>query len=140
MTQAQVELGWKRRHRLQQLTDSVEAATLPDRIDGRLYFSLETRRTLTPFRKLVLNYIYRTALELSNGSLESAEVSLSSVPDEEDSLHLTLILIVRSDWRVVQDLRQQVLSKVSDWSDEWTQEEREDYGRWIYVRLLPAQM
>ena len=101
---------------------------------------MEIRPNITPFRKLILNYIYRTVLELSNGSLESAEVSLSSVPDEEDSLHLTLTLIVKSDWQVVQELRHEVFARVSNWSKEWTQEEQDDYGRWVYVRLLPAKL
>ena len=59
-----------------------------------LYFPADTLGMATRFRKRALTYIYRTALALSEERLESAAVSVSSQPDEEDSLTIDLTLTV----------------------------------------------
>ena len=110
------------------------------RTAGLLYFPTETRAVLTTFRKRVLTYMYRTALGHAAGSLESASVSLSSTPDEEDSIHLDLTLTVDGDWDAAQELTQTVLDRVSGWSREWTEEEQADYGRWIYFGVIPSEL
>ena len=140
MTQTLLEPGSAKRLRIRELTNMAKPTVLTDRLDDCIWFPLATRPFLTPFRKLVLNYIYRVVLELANNTLESARVSLCSVPEEEDSLHLALTLSVRSDWQLIQELRQEIFSRVSDWAKEWTEEEQQDYGRWIYVSLLPTQL
>ena len=111
-----------------------------DRIIGRLHFPLETECVLTSFRNKVLNYIYRTALGLSAERLESARVSLASTSDEEDSFHLDLTLTVNADWDAAQELAQGILDRVSEWSKEWSGENQEDYGRWIYFGVIPANL
>ena len=92
----------------------------------------------TPFRDKVLNYIFRTAQALSEGRLESASVSVSSQPDEEDSLALDLTLTVDADWEFIKKLRYDILVKIGEWSEEWTEADRDDYGRRIYFGLVPS--
>ena len=111
-----------------------------DRTIGLLDFPTEAESVLTSFRKGVLNDIYRTALGLYAGRLEAATVSLSSTPDEEDSLHLDLTLTVNADWDATQELAREILDKVSEWSKEWPEEDRKDYGRWIYFGVVPTEL
>ncbi|MDE2803195.1 MAG: hypothetical protein OXK21_09980 [Chloroflexota bacterium] len=95
---------------------------------------------MTPFRKKALNDIYRTALGAAGERLASAEVSLVSTPDEEDSFHLDLTLAVNADWDTAHELSESVLESVSEWSKEWSKEQQEDYGRWIYFGVVPADL
>ena len=92
----------------------------------------------TPFRDAVLSYMYRTALELSDGCLEEASVSVWSNPGEEDSEILDLTLVVRSDWEAIGRLRRQILVKISEWSQEWSKVQREDYRKHIYFGFVPT--
>ena len=103
-----------------------------------LYFPPRVIGMRTSFRDLVLNYIYRTARDLSDGRLKSAEVSVSSQPDEEDSLTLELTMTIDADWEFIRKLGNDILIKVGEWSKEWQEEEREDYGRRIYFGLVPS--
>ena len=105
-----------------------------------LYFPTDALGMSTRFRKEILNYIYRTGLALSEGRLESAAVSVSSQPDEEDSLTLDLTLTVDADWEFIKKLRREILVKVGEWSQEWSEEEKDDYGRRIYFGLIPLQL
>jgi hypothetical protein len=112
----------------------------PDHVTSFLYYPLETEGVLTTFRKRVLNYIYRTALGLSAGRVESARVSLSGELDEEDSFHLDLTLTVNTHWGAAQVLTQEILDRVSEWSKDWLEEDQEDYGRWIYFGVIPTEL
>ena len=107
-----------------------------DRTVSPLDFPPETESVLTSFREKVLNDIYRAALRLSAGQLESAAVSLSSTPDEGNSLHLDLTLTVNADWDTAQALARKILDRVSEWSEE----DQKDYGRWIYFGVIPAEL
>ena len=109
-----------------------------NRSNVNLYFPPNVIGMRTRFRDTVLNYIYRTALDLSEGRLESAAVSISSQPDEEDSLTLELTLTIDADWEFIRRLGYDILVKVGDWSKEWSEEERDDYGRRIYFGLVPS--
>ena len=111
-----------------------------DRLSRYLYFPPETRGLRTQFRDLVINYIYRIAQGLSDGRLESASVSVWSTPEEEDSLTLDLTLTVDADWDFIGKLRHDTLTRVSEWSREWSEEEKEDYGRRIYFAILPSNL
>ena len=102
-----------------------------------LHFPPETLAVMTPFRRQVITYVYRTALELAHGSLDSAEISVSGMPDEMDAMAIDLILTVNSDWEFVQKLRFDVLDKVAAWSKEWSAEQRCDYGQWVFVCVQP---
>ena len=103
-------------------------------------FAPETKRLRTQFRDSVLSCIYRTALGLADGRLKSASVSVWSTPGEEDSLILDLTLTVDADWEFIAKLSHDILIRVSEWSREWTEEEREDYGRRIYFAILPLNL
>ena len=105
-----------------------------------LYFPIETLGVLTPFREQVLSYIYRTARGYSDGLLESAIVEAVSEPDEDDSMHLHLALTIKADWEELDKLHDQILERVAQWSNEWRDEEQEDYGRWIFFSLTPSHV
>lgn len=103
-----------------------------------LYFPPSTIGMRTRFRDNALNYIYRTALALSENRLETAAVSVSSQPDEEDSLTLELTLTIDADWEFIRKLGHDILVRLGEWSKEWSEEEREDYARRIYFGIVPA--
>ncbi len=112
----------------------------PNRADISLYFPRDIRGMLTPFRRVALNYIYRTALAFSEDCLESAVVSVSSQPGEEDSLALDLTMTIDADWEYIKKLRREILVKVGEWSREWPEEEKTDYGRRIYFGFVPSKL
>ena len=118
-------------------TDRLDRLT---RLSVGLHLSDEALAMRTPFRDSVLNYIYRTALDLSDGRLEEASVSVWSNPGEEDSVVLDLTLVVRSDWEAIGKLRRQVLVKISEWSQKWSKAQREDYRKRIYFGFVPADL
>ena len=105
-----------------------------------LYFLPDTIGMRTHFRDTVLNYMYRTALDLADGRLQSAEVSVSNQPDEEDSLTLELTLTIDADWDFIRRLGHDILVKVGEWSKEWSEEEKDDYARRIYFGLVPSTL
>ena len=105
-----------------------------------LHFPMEVQGILTLFRERVLNYIYRTALGLADGRLESATVEAISEPDEDDSLHLNLAMTIKMDWDVLDQLHDQVLERLAAWSEEWSLDEQEEYGRWIFFSLTPSHI
>ena len=100
----------------------------------------ETKGMRTRFRASVLRYIFRTATALAAGRLKSAALTVSNTPDEEDSDALNLTLIVDADWDFISKLRYDILVKVSEWSEAWSEDEKEAYGRRIYVGLLPLTL
>lgn len=103
-----------------------------------LHFRIEVQGILTPFREQVLNYIYRIARGFSDGLLESAQVEAISEPEEEDSLHLHLALTLKMDWDELDTLYDQILVRLEEWAEDWTDEDQEEYGRWIYFSLSPS--
>lgn len=105
-----------------------------------LSFPITVQGICTPFREQVLSYIYRTARGLSNGLMESATVEAIGEPGEEDSLHLHLALTLRMDWDGLDKLHDQILARLAEWAEDWTDEEQEDYGRWIYFSLSPSSV
>ena len=105
-----------------------------------LRFPIEVQVALTPFREQVLNYLYRTALGFSGDLMESAIVSAVSEPDEEDSLHLHLALTLKMDWAELDKLHDQILARLAEWAKDWTDEDQEDYGSWIYFTLSPSNV
>ena len=105
-----------------------------------LHFSLETQDGLSPFREQVLNYIYRATRGLSDGLLESAIVEAVSEPDEEDSLHLHLAMTIDMHWEELDVLHDLILARIAEWSREWSFEDQENYGRWIFFSLTPSHI
>ena len=115
-------------------------------IDGRqienepLHFPYETLAILNPFRKRVITYIFLTARGLSQGRLDSAEVSISSISDQDAVFALDLTLTIDADWTFIKRLRRNVLGKVSEWSEEWSDDEKREYGERIYFGILPRSL
>ena len=105
-----------------------------------LRFPTETLSMVTPFRKRVINFIFLTARGLSGGALDSVKVSLSSISDQDDTFALDLTLTVNADWTFIQELRRDVLVSVSEWSKDWSEEQRQDYGRHIFFGILPREL
>ena len=106
-----------------------------------LTFASETKGFRTQFRDSVLRSIYRTALGLSDDRLRvRVRLCMEHAPDEEDSLTLDLTLTLDADWEFIAKLSHDILVRVSEWSREWTEEEREDYGRRIYFAILPLNL
>ena len=105
-----------------------------------LHFPVETLGVLTPFREQVLSYIFRTARGLSDGLLESATVEAVSEPDERDSLHLHLAMTINMDWEQLDELHDQILARLAEWSRDWSDGEQKDYGRWIFFSLTPSRL
>ena len=99
-----------------------------------LHFPEETYPLLTGFRENVINYIYLTARDFSEGTLTSASVEMS---DEDDVPVLDLTLVVDGDWAFIQALQHKVLTWLSRWAQEWTAQERADYSQHIYFGLIP---
>ena len=77
---------------------------------------------------------------MSDGLLESAEVSVASTPDEEDSMIIDLTLTVNAGWDVIRQLGYDILVKLGEWSKDWSEEEKDDYGRRIYFGFLPSNL
>lgn len=105
-----------------------------------LNFPQDLRGMRTRFRETVFNYIYRTALGLFGDRLKSAVVSLSDSPDEEDSLVLHLTMAVNADWEAIEGARYEVLENLGIWSEEWTEAQKKDFGRFIYFGFIPTDL
>ena len=126
--------------KLTQETLSALSTSRRDRPSLHLHFPSGTKGLQSRFRVRALNYIYRTALGLSDDRLKFASVSVWSTPDEEDSLTLDLTLTVDADWEFIGKLRHDILVKVGEWSQEWSEEDKEDYGRRIYFGIVPLNL
>lgn len=116
------------------------AIQIREREPELLRFPTETLPIVTPFRKQVINYIFLTARGLSNGALDSVKVSLSSISDQDDTFALDLTLTVNADWTFIQELRRDVLVRVSELSKDWSEEQRQDYGRHVFFGILPREL
>lgn len=110
-----------------------------NRWDG-LWFPLDALFLWTEFRANVLNFIYRTALVLCGGSLVSAEVSVTSTPDEVDSLALDLVLTLDTGWEEIQSVERQIFDRIAVWSSGWSDWELDDYAKSIYFGLIPSRL
>lgn len=109
----------------------------PRRADrDALHFPEQTYPLLTDFRERVINYIYLTARDLCGGALESASVEMS---DEDEEPVLDLTLLVDADWAAVQEVQRGVLTWLSQWAEEWTEQERADYSKHIYFGMVPRK-
>ena len=108
--------------------------------DNGLYFPPDVEWMRTDFRERALNRIYRAALDLCDGRLKSAFVSVDHT-GEDDSEILDLTLTVDSDWEFIEKLRYDILATVGNWlREECSEEEKEDYGRRVYFALLPSRL
>ena len=138
MAQPALTISQSRDEELYKTNPDQSAGIGRDRLAERLYFPLETTAMRSLFRDAVLNDIFRTAVTISDGLLESAEVSVWSTPDEEDSLTLDLTLMMDTDWESIKRLRHEINVTVGEWSQEWSEEQKNDYGRTISFGLIPS--
>ena len=103
-----------------------------------LHFDPETAPYRTPFRDAALEFILQTAQELSGGRIESAEVQMVWAVDEPDSEHLDLALTMSADRDTAWKLQCGIIDRLCEWRKAWSQEENEEYGRWIYFGFSPV--
>ncbi len=94
----------------------------------------------TPFREEALNYIYRTALKLSDNRLRSAAVLPLDYPDEEVSPVLSLNLVVDGDWELVRHIERKLEGHLIQKSKTWTESEWDDFCRNIHIFLVPTNL
>ena len=104
-----------------------------------LFFPREVRALQTPFRSHVLHVLYRAALSELGKRLGSATVSTWSEPGEADSEILLLSIIADADAVRLDLVRDSMLASISKEAASWTEEERQDYSRYIYFELEPLQ-
>ena len=105
-----------------------------------LFIPIEATSMRTPFRVAILNYIYHTALIMSGGRLQSATVLALDYPDEEDSLVLSLNLIIDSDWEEVRELERQIEARLTERSKSWSESEWDDFCRNIHLYMVPTNL
>ena len=102
-----------------------------------LYFPAETYPLLTDFRGRVVNYIYLRTRDMSGKAFTSAWVEIS---DEDDLPVLDLTLVIDADWVNIQALRQDVAIWLSQWAEEWTDQERTDFADHIHFSMIPRRL
>ncbi len=113
---------------------------LEGRVNVFLFIPVEASSMRTPFREEALNYIYRAALDLSDGRLKSATVLAHDYPDEEASLVLSLNLVVDGDWDTVRVLEKQIDALITEKSKSWTESEWDDFCRNIHLYMVPTAL
>ena len=82
----------------------------------------------------------RIGISLSDGRLQSATVLALDYPDEEDSLVLSLNLIVDSDWEEVRELERQIEARLTERSKSWSESEWDDFCRNIHLYMVPTNL
>lgn len=102
-----------------------------------LHFPRETYPLLTEFREKVLNYVYLRTRDLADGALHSPFVEVSN---EDEKPVLDLSLVIDRDWESIQALQQEVLTWLSKWAAEWSDEEQEDYRDHIFFSMMPREL
>ena len=106
-----------------------------------LQFPVEVSGVVNPFRRRVLNYIYRLALSQSRGLLKYALVEAVNEPNDQDSFYLNLAMAIDMDWDDLDQLYDQILAGISQWSrDEWDEDQQKEYSHWIYFSLTPFRV
>lgn len=133
-------VGWNR-----EVEETWEHSANPNSsLEGRgnvfLFIPIEATSMRTPFRDEALNYIYRTALRLSEGQLRSASVLTLDYPDEEVSLALSLNLVVDGDWEFVRQLERQIEVHLIERSESWSESEWDDFCKNIHLYVVPTNL
>lgn len=113
---------------------------LEGRVNVFLFIPIEATSMRTPFREEALNYIYRTALKLSDNRLRSAAVLPLDYPDEEVSPVLSLNLVVDGDWELVRHIERKLEGHLIQKSKTWTESEWDDFCRNIHIFLVPTNL
>ena len=118
------------------------AELLPHRDAERgfaLSFPREVGALQTPFRSHALHLMYRAALSEMGKRMRSATVSIWSEPGEADSEILLLSIVADADAATLDTVRESILTSISKEAVGWTEEERQDYSRYLYFELEPLQ-
>ena len=118
----------------------LRTAIKPARAPVRLYFSPESKSSLTPFRLSALEAILEAASKELERNLKSATVSLYY--DHEEPVPPILLLTIvadvdRSEWTRA---RNAVTEAEIESAASWTDAEREDWQKMIYFDLIPLRI
>ena len=118
-----------------------QAGAQPKR-DGvpALYYYPDCDRLRTPFRDAVIEFIYQTALELDDGRLESACVTIYTPRIEYDLETLDLTLTVDAGWDELVEMQRAIRLRVAEWRKDWSDEQRKDYIHRMTFMYMPAKI
>jgi hypothetical protein len=108
-------------------------------VGNSLYYSDGTAWLRTPFRDAVIEQIYRAALDLCDGQLQTAIV-LAEDTWEVDSDSLYLSLTVDTDREDTDRLNHELDVKISELFKGWSPEERDDAAQRIYYGVWPVDL
>ena len=117
--------SWPRRQRLKRFRVS----------PLRLVASGEAKALQTPFRRHVLITIHQLAIAELGSTLESAEVSAWSQPDEAGDPILLLTMIADANRSELNRARKVILAKIAEAALRWSDRQRNDYSEKIYFEL-----
>lgn len=120
-------------------TPQADAAPKRDGVPA-LYYYPDTDRLRTPFRDSVIEFIYQTALEMDDGRLKSACVTIYTPRIEYDIETLDLTLDIDAGWDEIVELEREIRLKVAEWRKDWSDEQRKDYIHRITFMYLPLKL
>ena len=105
-----------------------------------LYYYPDADRLRTPFRDAVIEFIYQAALEMDDGRLKSACVTIYTPRIEYDLETLDLTLVVDAGWDEIVEMDREIQIRLSKWEKDWSDEQRKDYIRRITFMYLPIKI
>ena len=105
----------------------------------RLLVSDQAKALLSPFRSYVLLTIHQQAIAELGSTLESAQVSAWSHPDEPGDPILLLTVIADADRSELNRARKVILAEIAEAALRWTDSQRNDYSEKIYFELGTAK-
>ena len=105
-----------------------------------LYYYPDTARLRTPFRDAVIEFIYHTAMEMDDGRIEAAEVTIYTPRIEYDIETLDLTFNVDADWDEAVELQREIRLRLAEWGKDWSDEQRKDATYRITFMYLPLKL
>ena len=123
------------------IAPAAQALAEPKR-DGvpALYYYPDTARLRTPFRDAVIEFIYQTAMEMDDGRIEAAEVTIYTPRIEYDIETLDLTFNVNADWEYASEREYAIQRKLDEWGKDWSDEQRKDAIYRITYMYLPIKI
>ena len=105
-----------------------------------LYYYPDTARLRTPFRDAVIEFIYQTAMEMDDGRIEAAEVTIYTPRIEYDIETLNLTFDVDGGWDGLAELEREIQQRLDEWGKDWSNERRKDATYRITYMYLPLKL
>ena len=105
-----------------------------------LYYYPDTARLRTPFRDAVIEFIYQTAMDMDDGRIEAAEVTIYTPRIEYDIETLDLTFNVDADWDEAVEMMRETWRRLDEWGKDWSDEQRKDAIHRIGFMYLPVKI